>query len=487
MDKNTIVIHQRNKLLTKALSIGLSIDILVNIIAKSSWYITVFITLITVFMIVTSLVLIKKHLFQKQLMYLLLITVWMTVTITNIQEKDMVNLIFFFLVPTVSTLYPNWRAIIFGSILSAATFSVFALHYGKDVMGEHFIESDLFFYLSIFTIIGVVGAMQVHFSEKLRKEAENNAENSNHSKEEALQLVMKMRENTKALNEFSGKLKLSTDSTLESTQSVLQSFDKINDSIGEQNYSIQNLAENARSINDQTESINSSSHSMKQKSDKSLETIQKTTIFVSQLHEEMKKLKNTFHESLNTNIELHHKTNEIGKIITVLENITKQVNLLALNASIEAARAGEAGRGFAVVAGEIRKLADETKSSTDDIQHILVEIQEKTKASVHKMENSKQAVETSEQSSKKVGEAFEFITDNNSNVVSEIDVVNEMIGQLRRSVENINDNISKISNVSEENKRALNGISVSFTELASMFEQISDDFNSLQKNSTLSE
>ncbi|RMH23766.1 MAG: HAMP domain-containing protein [Planctomycetota bacterium] len=118
--------------------------------------------------------------------------------------------------------------------------------------------------------------------------------------------------------------------------------------------------------------------------------------------------------------ELGRRSDEIGQIIAVINDIADQTNLLALNAAIEAARAGEHGRGFAVVADEVRKLADRTTEATGEVAKTIRAIQEETKRAVAQMDEGGTRVQSGVERAGIAGEALQKITSRTREVASMI-------------------------------------------------------------------
>ncbi|WP_312342117.1 methyl-accepting chemotaxis protein [Stutzerimonas nitrititolerans] len=147
---------------------------------------------------------------------------------------------------------------------------------------------------------------------------------------------------------------------------------------------------------------------------------------------------------------LDAKTVDIGHILEVIQGISEQTNLLALNAAIEAARAGEAGRGFAVVADEVRNLAHRTQSSAQEIQQMIEELQVGAHASVENMAASQRQSEDSVTIADRAGERLGEVTQR----IGEIDGMNQSVATATEEqtsvIESLNMDITEINTLNQE-------------------------------------
>jgi len=134
----------------------------------------------------------------------------------------------------------------------------------------------------------------------------------------------------------------------------------------------------------------------------------------------------------------------------MIYNISNQTKMLALNASIESARAGEAGRGFAVVSDQIRQLAEQTRTSTEEITRIVSELNENAAEVMSSVQDS---LEATERQNYKIGEAanaFETLMNNMSVLIDDIHEIDGRIYGLTNSNNKLVDNIMQLSAATEE-------------------------------------
>lgn len=147
--------------------------------------------------------------------------------------------------------------------------------------------------------------------------------------------------------------------------------------------------------------------------------------------------------------DLAQVTKEIVNIIDVIDAISNQTNLLALNAAIEAARAGESGRGFAVVADEIRKLAEQTISSTQQINGIIASITQSVQVAVTEINAAQGTVNDQEVALKDSVASFENLTESVEVIIHKIDTTAKKAAEVGKDADLVSDEMSRVALIAE--------------------------------------
>jgi len=191
-------------------------------------------------------------------------------------------------------------------------------------------------------------------------------------------------------------------------------------------------------------------------------------------------MKNSFDSFKSQILNLGENINHINKITAVINNVASQTNLLALNAAIEAARAGEAGRGFSVVAEEIRKLAEQSKESSETISALISNISKETSGMVHntgtisnKLNNQLENIDIAVNSFKKIVISVDEIIPKIQSVSVASKNVNEEKNLILEKIETVSAISQEVSASSEEIAASSEEMSASSQAVSSTAEELS--------------
>ena len=274
------------------------------------------------------------------------------------------------------------------------------------------------------------------------------------------------------INTATGQLKLSSNNvsasatkTNQSSEDQMIQLENTSTAMNEMTIMVEEVARNAIQASTAAQEAN-------QFSDEGIKVVQEMNNNIATLLAGIEKV-------MLVTTKLEQETQDIGSILEVIDAISEQTNLLALNAAIEAARAGEHGRGFAVVADEVRNLANRTKESTNEIQAVIDSLQNEAKNSVQLMNNNMDdAKATSDKSDdannalQSIRQAVSVIQDMNVQIATAAEEQTHVASEINVSIVSIND----LAKATYENSNNNKEMASDLTNLAQTLDKSVDVF-----------
>ena len=267
------------------------------------------------------------------------------------------------------------------------------------------------------------------------------------------------------LTEQSATLAVVTDKIKLSAAEQQHENDVISSSIREINLAVAEVSQSANNASVSAAEVDESARSAAKISNETQASIQQ--------------LANQINTASVTIEQLDGHTQEITEVLTVIQSITEQTNLLALNAAIEAARAGEHGRGFAVVADEVRELAQRTQSSTEQIERMIKQLQHASNSAVSDIRNSQSNVElcvsnvdSSAQLMQEASAAIKTVSDMNNSIAAASTEQSAVLDQLTTNLDRLVQQAEQVAQNSADSA----GVTEQLRELAAVLKRNTENF-----------
>lgn len=287
---------------------------------------------------------------------------------------------------------------------------------------------------------------------------------SGYKKDEVGQLCHSFNEMMRQTGELLKQTQHVVTDTLESGHSLQNTIFETVNNIEQLTTGISDLAEGTMKQAQDTQKTNGSMnelaqhiYTVKQKTSDIIASTVGATTMIEKASNTMKALNTTMSDSLNVAEEIGISMNalnilnkNINHIMQMVENISEETNLLALNASIEAARAGEAGKGFSVVAKEVRRLADQSKQSVGEVRQTLATMENHMSETLSLVEESRVTFNTQEKVVKETYEVFYSIIDILQHMSNELLQVGTQVDSIEGTKVNVMQQVGRIRDVTQE-------------------------------------
>nr|WP_106783014.1 methyl-accepting chemotaxis protein [Lysinibacillus timonensis] len=292
-------------------------------------------------------------------------------------------------------------------------------------------------------------------------------------------LLRNIEQNAEQVASSAQQLTASTEETSAATEQVSTSIQQVALSVEKQKESEEKSVQVLGKISDGAQHIVENATKVSQLSREATKQAEYGGESVGKILNQMETIRDLVLDSNKIMQSLTERSKEIDSILKIISGISEQTNLLSLNASIEAARAGEHGKGFAVVAQEVKKLAEQSHASTNDIQAIISAIQSETTTSLSMMKKVTSAVESGVEVSNEAVTKFYHIMESLNNVTPQMLDVSDTVNKVSVAIKETTDRANENAIIAESNAAASEQVAASAQEQLAAMEEISSSAQAL--------
>ncbi|WP_156856992.1 methyl-accepting chemotaxis protein [Oceanobacillus sp. AG] len=294
-------------------------------------------------------------------------------------------------------------------------------------------------------------------------------------------IMVKIKDVSHTVSAHSEELTQSAYEVRSGTEQITSTMEELASGAETQAYQSGDLSNMMSIFTGQIEEVNRNAAHVQEESNQVLEMTNEGSVLMDSSTNQMKSIDAMVQATVKKVEGLDEQTQEISKLVTVIQDIAAQTNLLALNAAIEAARAGENGRGFAVVADEVGKLAAQVGSSVTDISGIVHNIQTEFSEVTTELSQGYEEVKEGTIQIQNTGEKFTSIRESVTDMVGNMQKISDNVSEFAASSQKMNSSIQEIAAVSEESAAGIEQTSASSEQTSSSMEEVAKSATELAR------